>query len=119
MIYTQDIKRIKELGIAAVGDEFFIRSVMLFGLSRSLVIRSELSRDELINALRGFLRELDDIGLLIAQEGLRDVIESLRGAFELPKVLYLPDLRDLSKFDVRQHYINLLRQYLGISVEVS
>lgn len=112
---------IRRLQIAAVGDDLFTHSLALAGVGKVFTINTQASGDELKERLREILSKLHadgDVGLIIAQDSLKDFIEGLRSVIELPNVIYIPDVRTLNKFDIRGYYLQLLKSYLGISLEV-
>ncbi|MEM0453482.1 MAG: hypothetical protein QXO98_02345 [Sulfolobales archaeon] len=111
---------VKKLGIAAIGDELYIRSVRLLGLSKFLVIDLSSDVDELRKLIKEFLRTLpsEGIGLVIMQDTLKDLINDISSFGEAFKVVYLPDLRTSEKFNVKDYYLQLLKYYIGISLEV-
>ncbi|MEM4518886.1 MAG: hypothetical protein QXD94_00390 [Sulfolobales archaeon] len=111
---------VKKLGIAAIGDELYIRSVRLLGLSKFLVIDLSSGVDELRRLIKEFLRALpsEGIGLVVVQDTLKDLINDIPSFGEALKVVYLPDLRTSEKFNVKDYYLQLLKYYIGISLEV-
>lgn len=115
---THHLKRIREVGLAAVGDEFFIRGIRLLGVGKVLVIGRSLSSSEILDRIRRFVENLDDVGLLVVQDNLRPYFEQLSNVITIPQVIYLPNIKDLDKLDVRKYYLSLLKHYLGLSLEV-
>ncbi len=111
---------IKKLGIAAVGDDLYVRSIRLMGLSKVLVVDLNADTKELRKVVAEFLTTLtnEGVGLVIVQDVLKEVLEDLLDPSSTLKVIYLPDLRTSNKFKVKDYYIQLLRHYIGISVEV-
>ena len=112
---------IKRLQVAVIGDDLFTYGFRLAGVKKVFTVNTYAGSNELKKNLHEILSTLHadgDVGLIIAQDLLRDLIEELRKDIELPNVIYVPDLRTLNKFDIRGYYLQLLRSYLGISLEV-
>lgn len=111
---------IKKLGIAVIGDELYVRSIRLLGAAKALVVDLNVDVSELKKVVRDFLETLpnEGVGLVIVQDVLREVVGEVLSTSEVLKILYLPDLRTSEKFKVKDYYIQLLRHYIGISLEV-
>ncbi|MEM0361919.1 MAG: hypothetical protein QXY36_03095 [Sulfolobales archaeon] len=114
------VATIKRLGIAAVGDELYIRSIRLLGVAKALVVDLNVDVTELRKVVKDFLETLpnEGVGLVIVQDVLREVVGEVSSTLEGLKILYLPDLRTSEKFKVKDYYLQLLRHYIGISLEV-
>ncbi len=111
---------IRRSSIAAIGDEVYIRSVRLMGLSEVLVVDLSLDVSELGKVIKEFLGRLlsEGIRLVIVQDTLKEVVDKVFNSSEALKVVYLPDLRTSDKFNVKDYYLKLLRQYIGVHLEV-
>lgn len=112
------MKHVREAGIAVIGDELFVRSTRLLGASRTLVVDRSLSENEVLRVIKGFMEGLSDIGLIVVQESLRPLFEQLDEGMAMPKIVYLPDIRNSGNLDVRRYYLELLKRYIGLSLEV-
>lgn len=111
---------VKKVGIAAIGDELYIRSIKLLGLSKILIIDLNAGVDMVRETIKEFLEMLlnEGIGLVLVQDTLREVFNEVFNSVQAPKVIYLPDIRTSDKFNVKDYYLQLLRYYIGISLEV-
>lgn len=114
------VTTIKRLGIAAIGDELYIRSIRLLGVTKALIVDLNVDVSELKKVVRNFLETLpnEGVGLVIVQDVLREVVDEVFNTSEVLKVLYLPDIRTSEKFKVKDYYLQMLRHYIGISLEV-
>ncbi len=111
--------KVRKGGIAVIGDEFFTLSLRLGGAIKHYILSKNLRRDELRKRVELILSDVSKsaITLLVIQESLREVFREV----ELPKdvlTIFIPSVGVRAKFDVTEHYLSLIRKYLGISIEL-
>lgn len=105
--------------IVAVGDEPFVKGFMMAGARKGLVVDTT-APDKVAKEVKSFvMRAMSVYGasVFIVHESLRPVLEKLELG-PSPLIVYLPDLRTAGRMDVRKYYSELVRKYLGISLEV-
>ncbi len=112
---------IRKGSVVAVGDEEFINLMRLAGIRRTYVINTRVSEPELREVLGKVFSEIYQdytISIVVIHDALRHVAEKVRKAVSYPLIVYVPCLRTVSKFDIKEYYSSMLRSYLGIAVEV-
>ncbi len=103
--------------IAVIGDELFTLGFNLAGAVR-YVIRRGFESKELIDKIFKDIYE-SNVSLVIAQDRLRGLINELgHPRRKPPLVIYVPDYLTYGRIKARDHYLSLIRRYLGISIEL-
>ncbi len=105
--------------IVVIGDEPFVKGFMMAGARKGLVVDTT-APERIAKEVKSFvMRAMSVYGasVFVVHDSLRPILERLELGSS-PLIIYLPDLRTVGKMDVRKYYSELIRKYLGISLEV-
>jgi len=106
--------------IAVVGDEVFVTGFRLGGAKVSYIVENlgNGGNAEKVKQVMTSIYERGDVGVVIVQDRLKNVVESLKRTTMYPLIIYMPSGRTAHEMDVKEYYSSLIRTYLGISLEV-
>jgi len=114
---------IKQLGIAAIGDEDLISGLRLAGISRYFVIEDKPdASEEVRKALSNLIGE-PDVGVIVILEDYvkyaQDLIAQVKETRKLtPVIVEVPSKYGTSYQDVREYYKKYARAFIGFDIEI-
>ncbi|MEM0025693.1 MAG: V-type ATP synthase subunit F [Zestosphaera sp.] len=108
--------------VVVVGDLSFINGFKLAGVRRFVEVSDAEDITELKKRLGESLARLYEdpsVGVVIIQYRFRDLVaDKVQKVREEPLVVFVPSSKEVSKIDVREYYLRMIKSYLGISIEV-
>jgi vacuolar-type H+-ATPase subunit F/Vma7 len=114
---------LKQLYIAAIGDEELANALRLAGISKYYVINGDHdARENVRKALTELLAE-PDVGIVILLEDYAAYVEDLvtevrKGRRMTPVIVEIPSKFGTKCPDVREYYRALIRESIGFEVEI-
>lgn len=114
--------KIRQLEIAAIGDEDLVSGLRLAGVSRYRIIEEEGGREEVRRALTELIDE-PDIGIIVVLEDYTEYIEDLvaqagEKRASPPVVVEVPSKYGTRYKDVTQYYKAYIRKFIGFDIEI-
>jgi len=113
--------KIKEYGIAVVGDENLVLGFRLAGISKVYEVSG--SEDEVRKKVRKYVSELledPEVGVIILQDTLEkhveDILETYMGK-SVPVVVSVPGIEGPTHPDVKEYYKQYVKRIIGFAVE--
>jgi len=113
--------KIREYGIAVVGDENLVLGFRLAGLSKVYEVSGP--EDEVKKNVRKYVSELledPEIGVIVLQDTfekyVEDILEAYRGK-SVPVVVSVPGIKGPIHPDVKEYYKQYVKRIIGFAVE--
>jgi len=113
--------KIREYGIAVVGDENLVLGFRLAGLSKVYEVSG--SEDEIKKKVRKYVSELledPEIGVIVLQDTFKKYVEDLLEAYRgksIPVVVSIPSIKGPIHPDVKEYYKQYVKRIIGFAVE--
>ncbi len=112
---------IRQLEIAAIGDEDLVNALRLSGVRRYRIIK-EGSSEEVRQALTEFVNE-PDVGIIVILEDyapyVEDLVAQAKGRKASPAVVIeMPSKYGTRYEDVARYYKAYIRKFIGFDIEI-
>jgi vacuolar-type H+-ATPase subunit F/Vma7 len=113
---------IKQLDIAAIGDEELVNALRLAGISKHYMIKGDDVPENVRRALAELLAE-PDVGIVVMLEDYAEYVEDLvtqvkKGKGTTPVIVEVPSKLGTKYPDIREYYRALIRESIGFEVEI-
>ncbi len=115
--------KIREYGIAVVGDENLVLGLRLAGLSKTYEVEASASESEIRKKVRKYITEIihdPKIGIIILQDTfekyVEDILEDLRGK-SIPIIVTVPGIEGPLHPNVKEYYKQYVKRIIGFAVE--
>ncbi len=113
---------IKQLDIAAIGDEELVNALRLAGISKHYMIKGDDVPENVRRALGELLAE-PDVGIVVMLEDYAQYVEDLvtqvrKGRGTTPVIVEVPSKFGTKHPNIREYYRSLIRESIGFEVEI-
>lgn len=114
---------IRQLGIAAIGDEDLVSGLRLAGISRYFMIEDKPdASEEVREALSNLIGE-PEVGVIVILEDyvkyVQDLIAQVKETRKLtPVIIEVPSKYGTGYGDIREYYKKYARAFIGFDIEI-
>ncbi len=113
---------IKQLDIAAIGDEELVNALRLAGISKHYMIKGDDVPENVRRALGELLAE-PDVGIVVMLEDYAQYVEDLvtqvrKGRGITPVIVEVPSKSGTKYPNIREYYRALIRESIGFEIEI-
>ena len=113
---------IKQLNIAAIGDEELVNALRLAGISKHYMIKGDDVPENVRRALAELLAE-PDVGIVVMLEDYAQYVEDLvtqvrKGRGITPVIVEVPSKSGTKYPNIREYYRALIRESIGFEIEI-
>ncbi len=113
---------IKQLDIAAIGDEELVNALRLAGISKHYMIKGDDVPENVRRVLGELLAE-PDVGIVVMLEDYAQYVEDLvtqvrKGRGTTPVIVEVPSKSGTKYPNIREYYGTLIRESIGFEIEI-